>query len=259
MKARILGMVALLVATSLQALGDDATIAKQLSKELQSAKDRGNLQNFRINVKVDDGTVWMKGRVASKAHRDLALDRARRVSGVRLVVNDIEVETVARASAEMTITDRNTRPAVVRAPIAAARNRGGAVRNGRQVDYSTIIGDVVGGGEYGHQVVSEGSIGVVDGGSYGGYSGNPVPVSNSGGGGSYVAGASYDSAQVPNYAWPSYAAHSNYAGVQYPGQYSAMAWPYIGPFYPYPQVPLGWRKVTLEWDDGWWNLDFKHK
>ena len=32
---------------------------------------------------------------------------------------------------------------------------------------------------------------------------------------------------------------------------------YIGPFYPYPQVPLGWRKVTLEWDDGWWFLDFK--
>ena len=27
--------------------------------------------------------------------------------------------------------------------------------------------------------------------------------------------------------------------------------------YPYPQVPLGWRKVTLEWDDGWWPLDFK--
>jgi len=22
-------------------------------------------------------------------------------------------------------------------------------------------------------------------------------------------------------------------------------------------VPLGWRKVTLEWDDGWWMLDFK--
>ena len=40
-------------------------------------------------------------------------------------------------------------------------------------------------------------------------------------------------------------------------QYSPTAWPYIGPFYPYPQVPLGWRKVTLEWDDGWWFLDFK--
>ena len=62
---------------------------------------------------------------------------------------------------------------------------------------------------------------------------------------------------MPNYAWPSYAAYPNYAAVTYPKQYSPTAWPYIGPFYPYPQVPLGWRKVTLEWSDGWWFLDFK--
>jgi len=67
----------------------------------------------------------------------------------------------------------------------------------------------------------------------------------------------YDNPQVPGYAWPSYAASSNYAALTYPKQYSPSAWPYIGPFYPYPQVPLGWRKVTLEWDDGWWFLDFK--
>ena len=68
---------------------------------------------------------------------------------------------------------------------------------------------------------------------------------------------SYDNPQMPGYAWPSYAASPNYAALTYPQQYSASAWPYIGPFYPYPQVPLGWRKVTLEWDDGWWFLDFK--
>lgn len=71
-----------------------------------------------------------------------------------------------------------------------------------------------------------------------------------------VAPAYYDQPHMPNYAWPSYAAHPNYAGLTYPRQYSPTAWPYIGPFYPYPQVPLGWRKVTLEWDDGWWFLDF---
>jgi hypothetical protein len=67
----------------------------------------------------------------------------------------------------------------------------------------------------------------------------------------------HDNAQMPGYAWPSYASYPNYAAVSYPQQYSPTAWPYIGPFYPYPQVPLGWRKVTLEWDDGWWFLDFK--
>ena len=68
---------------------------------------------------------------------------------------------------------------------------------------------------------------------------------------------SYDNPQLPGYAWPSYASSPNYAALTYPKQYSPSAWPYIGPFYPYPQVPLGWRKVTLEWDDGWWMLDFK--
>ena len=66
------------------------------------------------------------------------------------------------------------------------------------------------------------------------------------------------SPNLPGYAWPGYAAHPNFGAVSYPKQHSASAWPYIGPFYPYPQVPLGWRKVTLEWDDGWWQLDFSH-
>jgi len=70
------------------------------------------------------------------------------------------------------------------------------------------------------------------------------------------APARYDQAYMPNYAWPSYAAYPNYAALTYPKQYSPTAWPYIGPFYPYPQVPLGWRKVTLQWHDGWWMLDF---
>jgi len=66
----------------------------------------------------------------------------------------------------------------------------------------------------------------------------------------------YNHPNLPDYAWPSYAAYPNYAEVCYPKQYSPKAWPYIGPFYPYPQAPLGWRQVTMEWHDGWWWLDF---
>jgi hypothetical protein len=73
------------------------------------------------------------------------------------------------------------------------------------------------------------------------------------GGGS---GPNYENPSMPGYAWPSYASYPNYAALSYPQQYSPTAWPYIGPFYPYPQVPLAWRKVSLEWDDGWWFLDF---
>jgi hypothetical protein len=77
--------------------------------------------------------------------------------------------------------------------------------------------------------------------------------------GGHGAAVNYDNAQMPAYAWPSYASYPNYAALTYPRQYSPTAWPYIGPFYPYPQVPLGWRKVALEWDDGWWFLDFKDR
>ena len=89
-----------------------------------------------------------------------------------------------------------------------------------------------------------------------GHDGHNTPMAMNQGAQMPVGG---DAAALPPYAWPSYAANSNYAAVNYPGQYSASSWPYIGPFYPYPQVPLGWRKVTLEWDDGWWWLDFNNR
>lgn len=69
----------------------------------------------------------------------------------------------------------------------------------------------------------------------------------------------YNSPNLPEYAWPSYAPYDNYGAVTYPSQYDASAWPYIGPFYPYPQVPLGWREATLSWDDGYWNLEFEDR
>jgi hypothetical protein len=57
---------------------------------------------------------------------------------------------------------------------------------------------------------------------------------------------------MPPYAWPSYAPYNNLSRVAYPETYPHSAWPFIGPMYPYPKVPLGWRKVSLEWQDGYW-------
>ncbi len=100
--------------------------------------------------------------------------------------------------------------------------------------------------------------GSVDGGVVGAMpmQGAPLPMYGAPVPGAAMPPACYDQPHLPAYAWPGYAAYPNYAGVTYPKQYSPSAWPYIGPFYPYPQVPLGWRKVCLEWHDGWWFLDF---
>ena len=59
---------------------------------------------------------------------------------------------------------------------------------------------------------------------------------------------------LPPYAWPTYAPYNNVSRVAYPQAYPYNAFPYIGPYYPFPKVPLGWRKVTLEWEDGHWYL-----
>jgi hypothetical protein len=58
--------------------------------------------------------------------------------------------------------------------------------------------------------------------------------------------------KMPPYAWPTYAPYNNYSRVATPLAYPYNAWPFIGPIYPFPKVPLGWRSVKLEFDDGYW-------
>ncbi len=373
---------------------DDHAIAEALSHRFRTAKSEGELKDFRIGVRVEDGVVWLTGRVSSEQQATQALDMARRIAGVRLVVNDLELptspattESLATSSGEINSTlmgdmarmpqptgrvgsglaatndstatsagasgvatlgysaspstgsesiHAASRTAQIThgtgdASVAAAGGgiptitpagqvnpavptviqvlpvmpypvmpRGGMpprmvrrpnkpvpvtrARPARLVNYQqecagggcqqgmppgmgwdgmppgTYSGEFPGeyAGEYGGQYPGDDSAGYPGGdssGYAGGYSEMPTPVSEMGSG--KMGGVVYDGPQMPNYAWPSYAAHPNYAAVTYPKQYSPMAWPYIGPFYPYPQVPLGWRKVCLEWDDGWWMLDFK--
>jgi hypothetical protein len=58
--------------------------------------------------------------------------------------------------------------------------------------------------------------------------------------------------RMPPYAWPTYAPYNNFSRVAYPLAYPYNSWPFIGPVYPFPKVPLGWRAVKLEWQDGYW-------
>jgi hypothetical protein len=58
--------------------------------------------------------------------------------------------------------------------------------------------------------------------------------------------------RMPPYAWPAYAPYNNFSRVAYPNLYPYQSWPFIGPFYPYPKIPPGWRSITLSWQDGYW-------
>jgi len=240
------------------AMAGDREMAQKIATEL---KDSGALVDYNIGVKYQDGAVWLSGRVRNEEQLASALEIIGAMDGVEHVINDIEVAAPAKAApAKKTAAKSKAKAPIARqasaeedmplplekkakAPVARKRSTGN-----RPASYQS---------EDAPQAFSPADAREVPEAYYGGggATGAPLPVGMVGGGGG-AAPVSYDQPNMPNYAWPSYAAYPNYAGVTYPKQYSPTAWPYIGPFYPYPQVPLGWRKVTLEWDDGWWFLDF---
>lgn len=84
-------------------------------------------------------------------------------------------------------------------------------------------------------------------GGYAGPAGEPYPVGNPG-----AAGYEGAAPPLPPHAWPTYAPYNNVSRVAYPQSYPYNAFPFIGPFYPFPKVPLGWRSVNLQWEDGHW-------
>ncbi len=222
---------------SAQPTRNDLAITDTVVGALQEGKRAGVLRGFELDVSTVGGDVWLRGIVASQEQKDYVLERARHVRGVNRVIDDVTVagEGVRQASTgiPMPLTAGD-----VPSPLPL-QNAGMPMMNMSQ-------------GAGPRPFAPTGLVSTM-----GGVPGQPVAMQ---GGATYGAGAPrYDQPNMPSYAWPSYAAYPNYAAVTYPKQYSPSAWPYIGPFYPYPQVPLGWRKVALEWDDGLWYLDFTSK
>jgi hypothetical protein len=275
----------------------DQEIAQQIVQKLQAEKQAGELKGFSIDLSVEEGTVWLSGRVADADQQAKALDIARRIPGVKQVVNDLSVAPPAKVSrnplASMTSAvqramgrqTENYEEQNYEAQPAAATEESGPIGSGVQTAggsplvqvaqpmpnnsayyaqapqaYQAPVARQAGGNQMPLAFAPASQVAYNQAGvAADGYTtGGPTPM-HFGGSGVGIAPARYDHPSMPGYAWPSYAAHPNYAAVTYPKQYSPTAWPYIGPFYPYPQVPLGWRKVTLEWDDGWWMLDFKDR
>lgn len=266
-------------------------IAQQIGGTM---RDSGQLANYNINVKYSNGTAWLAGRVTSQQQMAAAVAIAEQCPDVSKVVNQLAIapadaagkapgtsfldklkagNAVKKASASAPAHDfgpelmaqaakpmarRPQRPPVPHMNMqmqmqmqAMQQHQQRPIRRVDHVVSQQCVDGYPGG-------MGPGGMGMNGMGGMSGMAGagRPLPA--------YVQGAPggaapmmTDNPNMPNYAWPAYASYPNYAALTYPKQYSATAWPYIGPFYPYPQVPLGWRKVTLEWDDGWWFLDFK--
>jgi hypothetical protein len=323
-------------------LAGNQEVAEQIAASL---RESGQLHGYSIGVKYQDGTVWLRGRVASREQMNTALKLVFQTAGVSRVVNNLSVGTEdeqipteaaptglasvppleqaqGSPAAEQPSQPRTAGTAVETAsPVATsftpdAVQPVSAVSPGEPTVAPQLVApatastassdraDPVGTSQVAvSESLNEGSSSVSTTAAEiapqapapqplaslspasrapaprlaaAGVPGRPLPIAYVGGAVAPGTGAApaapvpqyappvasgtgsvqYDQPYVPNYAWPCYAAYPNYAALTYPRQYSPTAWPYIGPFYPYPQVPLGWRKVVLEWHDGWWNLDF---
>ncbi len=232
----------MVVLTASLALAGNQDVANQIAQNL---RDSGKMSEYRIAVKFQDGTAWLQGHVADKSQMSAAIKIVYKTRGVSRVVNNL---SIAESDDEESAVAQQVPSSYVPAPAKQVSAEEPRVLPRLRVaqNYYRPTGQqpmpLAMNQPAPNQAMPAGAA--------------PRPMYNQAAQGG-VAPARYDQPCMPNYAWPSYAAYPNYAAVTYPKQYSPTAWPYIGPFYPYPQVPMGWRKVTLEWDDGWWFLDFR--
>ncbi|MFH5805655.1 BON domain-containing protein [Alienimonas sp. DA493] len=221
------------VAASEAAPVSNQAVAQQIAIAVQQA----GLAGYDMEIRFKDGTCTLAGQVADSQQVAAAVSAARSVPGVGTVSNRLSVAPAARTAAAPT------------APAGPMSREEIARRRAMMQQRAMMAGQIPPGAHAGMIQPTAGQLPAP------GAPGCP-PGANPAGPPAMGAGAVYNQAALPDYAWPTYAQHPNYAAVTYPKDYSASAWPYIGPFYPYPQVPLGWREVELEWDDGQWYLDF---
>lgn len=197
---------------------------EQVAREVAGALGGAGLQGYDIEVRYKEGVAALLGEVGSAQEAAIAQQAAESVPGVNQVLNRLTI---------------NGQPAMAPQGQMAPQ----------QMAPQQMMPQQMGPGGYGYPAIPTGYQAPQ------GYPPAPAPAMP----GAPVATAGHlvhNAPSVPEYAWPTYAPYDNYAQVSYPAAYDASAWPYIGPFYPYPQVPAEWRSAQLEWDDGHWQLKF---
>lgn len=195
----------------------------------ENLRHSGQLRHYTIDILFADGTAILSGSVAEQSQREEAVRIVQGVPGVERVLDHIRVEggtTITRVQA----------PAPLGAPAGGAGGLAAPAPLGTPAPLGAptpVLPPALGGPA---DLNDPQPLFYTDGGAAAG---------GAGGGGGDV--------RLPPYAWPTYAPYNNYSRVAYPLAYPYQSWPFIGPPYPFPKVPLGWRSVKLQWDDGhWW-------
>ena len=188
----------------------------------------GRLQGYRVDIRFAAGVAELSGRVANAAQRAELVGIVQALNGVQQVNDLLDVEN---GNFRLTAQDANEfqapQPSLVQPQPPAA---GGIIESGPQP------GQGLQAPPYAARMPQE-----------------PVSIMpGMGGANPGMPNPAMQQPPLPPYAWPTYAPYNNYSRVGYPTLYPNEAFPFIGPMYPFPKVPLGWRAVTLRWQDGHW-------
>lgn len=179
----------------------------------------GQLRHYTIDIRFQTGTAELTGTVADQAQREEALRLVQAVPGVERVLDRL---SVAHPNG-ITPVQAQTPPAFPPAPSTVPPAAPAPAAAPAPVPPPVATGN---------------------GGSV-----EPMPLWQM----PMPGYSDVNAPKMPPYAWPTYAPYNNYSRVAYPQLYPYNAWPFIGPMYPFPKIPLGWRSVKLEWEDGhWW-------
>jgi hypothetical protein len=191
-------------------------------------RQSGHLRRYNIDITFHDGLAELAGTVTDQVQREEVLRLVQGVPGVERVQDRI---VLATGPEMLTQTQALLAPGPELGPqpkkegISRERNNDSSNNNRNNSDNANSNDNARDKGK-----------GV-----------EPVPI--------YQAppmAADLNPPRMPPYAWPTYAPYNNLSRVAYPTLYPYNAWPFIGPCYPFPKVPLGWRSVKLQWQDGYW-------
>jgi BON domain len=211
-------------------------LADAIAEQLRQS---GVLHHYTIDVVFRNGTAELNGTVADQTQHDEVLGIVRGVPAVERIIDHV----VSADPGTLTTVQAVSPPVMDVAPKLAPNFAAGSqpqfqAGTSGPHDVSPQMMPPNGWPPYNYYS-GPGANGAVE----------PQPQFQAGTPGPY----DLNPPKMPPYAWPTYAPYNNYSRVAYPTLYPPQSWPFIGPLYPFPKVPLGWRAVKLEWQDGhWW-------
>ena len=183
----------------------------------RALKESGQLSRYQVQVVAHGGMVDLHGEVANESQRAIAIRIARSAPGIAMVRDWMQV----RREPTLMLPDATVVPA--QAPLI------------QPLPLPPLPGETDKGLTFPPRI--DGQLP------------EPMPIFQPMPG----PNPTMQPPPMPPYAWPTYAPYNNYSRVAYPNTYPYEQFPFIGPMYPFPRVPLGWRSVSLTWEDGhWW-------